>query len=410
MSSVKPAIAMILVDIRAVGGAQLQVLRIAAILRRQGHEIILIGQGRKREIRNHLHRFKIDSDFEILPVPRSPGKGLGRLISLFPNIYFLIPCLYQLFRYRHHYEIVHGQLLMGTGLVCALATLFLGKPSIVKLGSAGRFGDVMRVCNGTARGIRKRLFGHISKFACLTREIESELVDELGVPAKKLVRVPNGIDLNEYHPVTAEQVSINKQALGFDASEKLVLFVGRLELKKRVDFLLKAWEIVQSDASISARLLIVGDGGLRSGLEQLKRQLGIQETVDFYGVSENIAQLMQTADLFVLPSVSEGLANVFLEAMASALPIVATRTSGNAELLKDRVNARFFSRDDYPDLAEQMRYLLTEDQIARDIGRRARKTVEAHFDIQNIAGRYAGIYQDLAGAQMIGPRSSGNAV
>ena len=395
MKNNKPKIAMIMVELQAVGGAQLQILRIASILRSLGHEIMLIGQGKESDIRNHLLRFNINPDFSIYPVSPPPRGCLGRLTKYFPNTYFLFPCLIQLLKNRHRYDVVHGQLLMGTGLVCSLSTLFFRKPSIIKLGSAGRYGDVRRAVNNTASGLRKILFKHISKFVCLTREIEFELSSDLGIPNNKLIRIPNGIDLNIFHPVTRTQKEVKKRSLGIDVSKKLVLFVGRLEHKKRVDFLLKAWKIVQADKRVSANLLIVGDGSLRIKLEKFKNQLKVCDTVTFYGESENIAHLMQSADVFVLPSVSEGLANVFLEAMSSGLPIVATNTTGNAEILSHKVNALLFSEKNHRELADYILYLLKDDKTAQNIGLSARKTVAERFNVQKIAGQYSQLYQNL---------------
>jgi len=283
-----------------------------------------------------------------------------------------------------------------------LSTLFFRKPSIIKLGSAGRYGDVRRAVNNTASGLRKIFFKHISKFVCLTREIELELSSELGIPNNKLIRIPNGIDLDVFHPVTRDQKEAKKKSLGISTSKKLVLFVGRLEHKKRVDFLLKAWRIVQADKRISANLLIVGDGRLRLKLENFKNQLKVCDSVTFHGESENIAHLMQSADVFVLPSVSEGLANVFLEAMSSGLPIVATNTTGNAEILSHKANALLFSEKSHSELADQILYLLKNDKIAQDIGLSARRTVEERFNVQKIAGQYSQLYQDLIADYTVG--------
>jgi len=396
MPNNKPKIAMIMAEPQAVGGAQLQVLRIASILRSMGHEIILIGQCKESEIRKHLLRFNLNPDFSIFPVAPPPQGWLGQVFKFFPNIYFLIPCLFQLFRNRHRYDIIHGQLLMGTGLICSLSTLLFRKPSIVKLGSGGRYGDVHRAINGTLSQLRKKIFARISKFVCLTREIESELSKELKISSNKLIRIPNGIDLDTFCPVNKKQKEIKKKALGINASKKLVLFVGRLEHKKRVDFLLKSWKLVQADESLSSHLLIVGDGRLRMKLEKLKSQLKVSDTVTFYGESGEISHLMQAADIFVLPSVSEGLANVFLESMASALPVIATNTSGNVEILEHNENALVFQEEDIQGLSDTILYLLKHEAVAAKLGENARLFAEERFKLSNIVKQYTELYQTLA--------------
>jgi glycosyltransferase involved in cell wall biosynthesis len=171
--------------------------------------------------------------------------------------------------------------------------------------------------------------------------------------------------------------------------------VGRLEFKKRVDFLLKAWEKVQTARNGQDRLLIVGDGSLRLELEKIKDEMNNRGTVIFYGESENITRIMQAADIFVLPSVSEGMANVFLESMASALPVIATDTKGNAEILKHRENALLFQEEDIQDLSDTILYLLKHDAVAAKLGENARRFVEERFNLSNIVKQYTELYHRL---------------
>jgi glycosyltransferase involved in cell wall biosynthesis len=276
-----------------------------------------------------------------------------------------------------------------------VSTLLFRKPSIIKLGSAGRYGDVRRAVNNTASGIRKIFFKHISKFVCLTREIELELFNELHIPKDRLVRISNGVDLNSFSPVSTDRKIEIRKNLGIDSSKNIVLFVGRLEIKKRVDFLLNAWPLVQQEKSVYAKLLIVGDGDLRCELETHRDHLQLNDSVIFYGKSEYIASLMQAADILVLPSISEGLANVFLEAMATALPIIATDNRGNAEILTNNVNSLLFSQEDHEELGRKILYLLKNHEVAKTMGLNARKTVEERFNIESTAKQYAHVYEEL---------------
>lgn len=381
-------------DILAIGGAQLNALRLAKDIHERDCSVFILGQGSVEEIRRHLCAFGLDNTIPILPV-HTPKGILKKIVEHFPNSYFWIPCFYKLWKIRNQFNILHCPLLMESIVICALTEMFLGKPSIIKIGSGGRYGDVSRAARNKMGWFVRLLIKRITMFVCLTKEIELELSSELGIPNNKLIRIPNGIDLDVYHPVTRDQKEVKKKSLGINASKKLVLFVGRLEHKKRVDFLLKAWKIVQADKRISANLLIVGDGSLRMKLEIFKNQLKVCDTVTFHGESENIAHLMQSADVFVLPSVSEGLANVFLEAMSSGLPIIATNTTGNAEILSHKANALLFPEKSHRELADHILYLLKDDKTAQNIGLSARKTVEERFNVQKIAGQYSQLYQDL---------------
>ena len=158
---------------------------------------------------------------------------------------------------------------------------------------------------------------------------------------------------------------------------------------------IKAWNSIQNDKKICAHLLIIGSGSLRGKLEDLKDKLRISNSVTFYGQSKDIANFMRSSDLFVLPSVSEGLANTFLEAMASGLPIIATNTSGNAEILSHNLNALLFSEHSIRELADHIIFLLKNDMIADKIGLCGRKIVEDHFNIQKITSQYSNLYDNI---------------
>ena len=392
--ALKPRVTMIIRDMVAIGGAQLNALRLAMRVCSMGLDISLIGYGTEKASREHLRRYSIDSDIPIQFIS-PPSRVFQRIAKYFPNMIFLLPCLHMLWRRRKHYDILHGPLLMESGLVCGLATLFTGKPSIVKLGSAGRYGDVQRALKGPLRLFRRAVFMQISKFVCLTQEIENELFQDLRIQRSRCVLIRNGVDTQRFRPGTPDQKLKFRKDLGIASSSKIVISVGRLEKKKRIDFLLKAWRTVVDRRGDSAHLLIVGDGTLRNGLEELSRRLKITDWVTFYGNSEDISVLMQGADIFALPSVSEGLANVFLEAMASALPLVTTHTPGNTEILTHEDNALLFPEEDLDAFSGSIVSLLEDEALAGRMGQTARRNVEMHFGIEKIARQYISLYHDM---------------
>jgi len=396
LQAVKPRILMLIRDLQALGGAQLNALRLATRLNRIGYPVMLMGYGTLPSIRDHLARFKIGMDLPVYPIAPPRDNLLGKLAALWPNIFFVLPCFFKLWQNRRRFDIVHGPLLMESGLLCALSSIFLRKPSLVKIGSAGQYGDVRRALRASASAARRKLFKRISKFVCLTEEIENELHLEFKVPSDKLIRIPNGVDLQRFRPVNREQKRKIRENLGLNADEKIILFVGRLELKKRVDFLLKAWQGVKAARNGNDRLLIVGDGSLRPELEKLRDKIDNAATVTFYGESEDVTPIMQAADIFVLPSVSEGLANVFLESMASSLPVIATNTSGNSEILKHHANALLFQEEDIQDLSDAILYLLNHEEVAGKLGENARRLVEERFNLSSVVQRYAKLYNQLA--------------
>lgn len=391
----KPRVMLVIKDLQQVGGAQLNTLRLATELTRIGFQVMLMGYGNDQTIRSHLKRFNLNGELTIYPItPLSDG--LGRSLSLkWPNISFIFPCLAKLYKYRRNFDVIHGPLLMESGLICAFVSILLKKPSIVKIGSAGRFGDVKRALQVAFSAPRRILFKRISKFVCLTKEIEEELKNELHLNCEQLVRIPNGVDTFCFQPVNHNFNCIIRKKLEIRADQKLALFVGRLEHKKRVEFLLKAWEKTQSIRSGIDRLLIIGDGSLRPKLDKQRDKMLYRDTVIFYGESENIAPIMQAADIFVLPSVSEGLANVILESMSSGLPVIATNTDGNAEVLKQNENSLLFNEEDIQELSDCLLNLLENHTMSKILGQNARRFVEENYNLERVVQQYSEIYDQL---------------
>jgi glycosyltransferase involved in cell wall biosynthesis len=392
----KPRIVILIRDITAIGGAQLNALRLASQLVQAGFPLTLMGRGDYLSIKQHLARFNIASDIPISPIAPPSRNFIKNLSEYWPNIFFILPCFLKLWEYRKRFDILYAPLLMESGLLCAFASIFLGKPSVVKIGSAGPYGDVQRALRVATSAPRRKIFKRITKFVCLTKEIKDELLNELDIPYDKLIGIPNGVDIQMFRPVNPKQKRELRANMCVNSDEKIVLFVGRLELKKRVDILLNAWEKLQVARNVNARLLIVGDGSLRPELTKLRDKMESWKTVTFYGESEQIPLIMQAADIFVLPSISEGLANVFLESMASGLAIIATNTNGNAEILKNHENALLFQEEDIQELSDTILYLLEHDAVAKRLGKNARRVVEDRFSLSRVVKQYIVLYQLLA--------------
>ncbi len=369
-------------------------LRLAKEIHERGCSIFILGQGRVEEIHRHLCAFGLDSTIPIFTV-HTPKGVLQKIVKHFPNSYFWIPCLYKLWKMRNQFNILHCPLLMDSVFICALTEIFIGKPSIIKIGSAGRYGDVSRAARNKLSWLIRFFIQKITMFVCMTEEIETEIKTEFNIPENKIQRIPNGIDAENYSGMTMDDKIQFKHSLGISEGKKIVLFVGRLEKKIRVDFLIRAWSMKYREDKNSPYLLIVGDGTFREELEDLCGQLDVENTVIFYGNTNKISSIMQVSNAFVLPSVSEGLANVILEAMSSGLPIIATNTKGNAEILTHQVDALLFEENDQDDLINKILLLIENEDFAKTISTEARKKVMEQFSIQSITKQYLELYHSL---------------
>jgi glycosyltransferase involved in cell wall biosynthesis len=172
--------------------------------------------------------------------------------------------------------------------------------------------------------------------------------------------VPNGINMADY---------INEPGIKDGATRgKGILFVGRLVSVKGVQYLIRAMKQVHTKIP-DARLIIVGDGEEREMLESLSLQLGIQNYVQFIGEipHEKVQTYMQQAEVFVLPSLSEGLPNVIIEAMACGLPIVVSRVGGIPEIITNDTNGYLVEAKDTESIAKYIIVLLEDEKLRKKI-------------------------------------------
>lgn len=224
----------------------------------------------------------------------------------------------------------------------------------------------------------------------VSSQIERRYMAEGVVP--RVVCIRNGIDL-EKKPVQTDRWLTRKE-LGVDVETCLIGTIGRLTPVKGLSYLLQAVSILLRQRA-NVRLLIVGDGVIRKDLEAQARHLGISENVVFLGHREDTLELMQALDIFVLPSLSEGIPMALLEAMATSRAVVASRVGGIPEIVDDGVEGILVEPMDVTRLAESCLRLIDSPETAMKMGELARKKVVQEFSATAMADRVAGLYKEL---------------
>jgi glycosyltransferase involved in cell wall biosynthesis len=232
---------------------------------------------------------------------------------------------------------------------------------------------------------------NVAAFIAISSEIEHELA-EIGVAGRQQVRIPNGVDTDRFTPATAEAKQMARATLGLPAHAPVALYTGRLEPEKRIDLLLAAWPAVRQ-AHPQARLLIVGGGPQE---EHLRSSAG--EGVYWLGPVADVLPFLQAADLFVLPSSTEGLSNALLEAMATGLPPLATAVGGAPDLIISGENGLLVPADDGPALEEALLSLLADPARLVALGRQARRRVVAGYALADVARRLRQLYERVSTA------------
>ena len=210
----------------------------------------------------------------------------------------------------------------------------------------------------------------------VSRRIAETLLEGLGSRSTAVVHIHNGIDLRKVKSTrTREDV---RRSLGIDSGTLLVGAVGRLSpVKGHIHLLRAARLILQKERG--ARFLIVGDGPLRDELISSARQLGIDRECLFVGARADTYDLIDAMDVFVLPSLDEGVPMALLEAMALGKAVVATAVGGIPEIVTPRANGLLVEATDEQALADACLELALKPDLARTLGEHARRVVEDRF-------------------------------
>ncbi len=205
---------------------------------------------------------------------------------------------------------------------------------------------------------------------------------------KEIAIIPNGVDLEVFHNTVSEQErQAYRHELGISDDEWVVITTSRLVFKNAIDDLLKAINDARYKLGVPARLLIVGEGPDRRALESLAIQKGVAQYVSFYGHIDHLdmTRYMSAADVFCRPSLTEGLGNSFLEAMAYGLPIIATPVGGIVDFLIDGETGLACQVRKPMTIAQAIERYYRDRDLYRRIQSRGQELIRERYDWNKVA-------------------------
>ena len=223
-------------------------------------------------------------------------------------------------------------------------------------------------------------------------QLQADVLERLGVPAERLVVIPNGVDVNRWSPAAADRTSPTLQAVRQRlGSKRIFLYMGRLATEKNVEALLQAWRRVDPRDSL---LVIVGDGPLRTSLMNQHNA----DSLVWWGYEPDQATrvaLMQCAEVFVLPSLVEGLSLALLEAMACGCACVATDAGADGEVLNGGAGIVMSTQGVTSQLRTLLPVLLDQPVLTAELGRRARERALERYTIDSNIDAIERLYSAL---------------
>ena len=245
--------------------------------------------------------------------------------------------------------------------------------------------------------LRKLMSTVIHRYTAVSLDLQQWLVETVGIARSKVAQIYNGVDTNLFCPRPGVRPLLGPG--GFMKHGNVVIgTVGRLQPVKDQLTLIRAFiHLLKTapQARDSVRLVVIGDGPLKNESQRLLDEAGVAQFAWLPGERANVPNIMQSFDLFVLPSLAEGISNTILEAMASGLPVVATKVGGNPELVEDGVNGLLVPAADPIAMAEVFRKYLAHPDLLLLHGRAARKNAEAQFSMSAMVNGYIAAYDHV---------------
>ncbi|HTY99930.1 MAG TPA: TIGR03088 family PEP-CTERM/XrtA system glycosyltransferase, partial [Rhodocyclaceae bacterium] len=244
--------------------------------------------------------------------------------------------------------------------------------------------------------VRRLYRPFVTRYVALSKDLERYLVDRVGMSPAVVEQFYNGVDAGRFHPADGLP---GIEGCPFHRPEHwLVGTVGRMQAVKDQTLLARAFiRALETAPALKARLrlVMVGEGPLRAEALGLLEGAGLADLAWLPGERNDVPEVMRGLDCFVLPSLAEGISNTILEAMATGLPVIATRVGGNAELVVEGRTGELVPAGDADALAAAIVRYAGEPARARAAGRAGRAEVERRFSMEAMISAYRGLYDRL---------------
>lgn len=296
-------------------------------------------------------------------------------------------------------DILHAHGFTQMNMIMIFIAKIFRKQVIFSIHTAGH-DDPISVANSRFGKIKAMFFKLPDKIITVSPGL-FELSKSYGLDCKKLVFIPNGIDTERFKPLNQVEKSILRKDLKLPGNEyRLILFVGYMTREKGLHLLLKAWSKLKNHHNL--RIIAICQQKIntfdQSYAHKIKRYVTknrLSDDVIFIEKTFAMEKYLSATDFFILPSYREGLPNTLLEAMSTGLTCICAKLDGSTDLLiQDKINGCLFKKGNSQDLADKLTQFLNDGASLEAIGRSARETVLANYNITNFIAKYREIYNE----------------
>ncbi|HPP86887.1 MAG TPA: glycosyltransferase [bacterium] len=353
-----------------LGGAELQVLNIVNFLDKSLFETFVLTINVTSEV---LEKFN-KKNIKVINLEINNIFKIYRIILIpFIFIKYKIDILHTHFFYAH----LTGRIF---GFFCGIKKIFSTEHNLI---------------DWTQRNILLRKLNYFTVYYLTDKIIAisnsvAEILKQNNIQQNKILKIYNGIDIKKYSQKIGEDKKQKiKEELNIK-NEIVLLTIARLEKRKGLNYLIEAVEKLRK---INIKLLIVGAGKEYKNLTKQVEILKLTNKVLFTGAKQNVNEILQIADLFIMPSISEGLGIAIIEALAAGVPVIATNTGGIPEIVENNVNGILVEPQNSDALANAILKILTDGELLNFLKSNAQNSVCQKFDIREIIKIYQELYQ-----------------
>ena len=313
------------------------------------------------------------------------------------SLSYIIGSLYWLLKNKRKYNIIHCHQSYSPMSIGIIAKLFLNKPVIVKLTNSMILSEFSELKRLPLYKVRKFFLRKVDKFIALIPTIKEE-AKRHDIPNERILIIPNGVNIKQKSSYFLNDKLSARSIIGLKKNNvKIVVFTGRLSREKGLDTLIKAWSLISR--TIESKLFIVGEDDLSRNIANeikvLVAQFDLEDSVIFTGRVEDTTDYLIASDIFVLPSIAEGMSNSLLEAMAAGCAIIASDIAPNKELIIDNFNGLLFKVGNELALSEKLIALLSNQLLCEKLGKTAKQTAIERYSIDKVADKYIQLYHEL---------------
>jgi len=246
--------------------------------------------------------------------------------------------------------------------------------------------------------LRRLIKPLIGRYVPLSRHLEQYLRAKIKVPQDKITRICNGVDTGIFYPVAGAKPVLTECPWDLRQDFIVVGTVGRMHGVKDQITLVKAFieaSQLQPELQSQLKLMIAGEGPLREPALKLLADSQLSANAWLPGERKDIAEFMRAMDIFVLPSLAEGISNTILEAMATGLPVIATAVGGNPELVEDGITGALIASADSHAMALKILDYANHKQKRQEHGQNSRARALALFSLDSMTAQYQAAYDSL---------------